>query len=524
MRGLAVSIVVASLLSLLFPARIVLADSEPAISGLVANPDIINSSTGNAVIEYNLSAITSGNVLLEIYDSGNNLTRSINGGTQSSGLHNIVWDGSGDDGLPVLEGTYSANVSVSIGSGDTYKLVRRWGGSGPNPGQFDYPPDVAVDSGGNIYVAEYNNKRVQKFDSNGTLITTWEVPGNPHGIAIDSNDNVYVADYSSQRVRKFDSNGAPITTWAVPGRPHGIAVDLNGNVYVPDFTNNQIHKYDSSGNVTAQWTSLYPFSVAVDSSGYVYVTQIGNKHRIQKWDSTGKFITSWGSEGSENGQFKEPRGVAVDSYGNVYVGDSGNDRIQKFDSNGNFITQWGSEGVGDGQFQFPNGVAITASNNVYVADTGNNRIQEFAPPSVVISASTSITVDNTPPSLNVSVNPSAFWPPNHKMVEVTTSVTVSDNYDPSPIVVLSSIVSNEPDDTYIQDADIGTEDYTFRLRAEMAVNDDDRVYIITYTATDTAGNSASANTTVTVPHDQGKKSEKKLHDQHRAVTDEGTSL
>lgn len=505
MRGITVSIVVVSLLSVLFPIRMALADSEPTISSLVANPDIFNSSTGNTAIEYNLSDITSGNVLLEIYDSGDNLSRTIDGGTQSSGSHHIVWDGNGEDGLPVSEGVYRANISVSTGSGDTYNLIGRWGGKGPNPGQFDYPSDIAVDSDGNVYVAEYNNKRVQKFGSNGTSITTWEVSGNPHGIAVDLNGNVYVADKSSRKVHKFDSDGTLIISWEVSGSPHGIAVDLNGNVYVPYLMENQVHKFDSSGNHMLQWWSFSPFSVAVDSSGYVYVTQLWG-HQIQKWDSEGNFYISWGDEGSGNGQFKEPRGVAVDSYGNVYVGDSGNDRVQKFDSSGNFITQWGSEGTGDGQFQFPNGLAITAGNHVYVADTANNRIQAFAPPSLVISASTSVTVDNTPPILNLSVIPDTIWPPNHKMVEVTTTVTASDNYDPSPIVILSSIVSNEAD---IQGADIGTEDNTFLLRAELAVNYEDRVYTITYTATDVAGNSASANTTVTVPHDLGKKSGKK---------------
>src|SRR5918996_546698 len=76
-------------------------------------------------------------------------------------------------------------------------------------------------------------------------------------------------------------------------------------------------------------------------------------------------VTSWGSEGVGEGQFKLPHGVDIDSSGNVYVVDTGNFRVQKFDSNGKFITMWGSKGEGEGQFNFPWGVTIDSSNNVY---------------------------------------------------------------------------------------------------------------------------------------------------------------
>ena len=89
--------------------------------------------------------------------------------------------------------------------------------------------------------------------------------------------------------------------------------------------------------------------------------------------------TKWGSTGTEDGQFKNPLGVAVDSSGNIYVADADNYRIQKFTSDGGFITKWGSNGTGDGQFHEPIGVAVDSSGNIYVADSGNDRIQKFAP-------------------------------------------------------------------------------------------------------------------------------------------------
>ena len=93
-----------------------------------------------------------------------------------------------------------------------------------------------------------------------------------------------------------------------------------------------------------------------------------------------QFVTKWGSsQGSGDGQFSTPIDVAVDSSGNVYVADYGNSRTQKFNSSGTFITKWGSNGSGDGQFYYPWGVTVDSSGNIYVAYTYNHRIQKFSP-------------------------------------------------------------------------------------------------------------------------------------------------
>jgi len=117
----------------------------------------------------------------------------------------------------------------------------------------------------------------------------------------------------------------------------------------------------------------------VDGSGNVYVADRDN-NRIQKFDASGTFVTTWGSAGSGNGQFSNPTGVATDGSGNVYVVD-GNNRIQEFDANGAFLTTWGSFGYsGNGQFNGSFCVATDGNGNVYVADEGNSRIQKFACP------------------------------------------------------------------------------------------------------------------------------------------------
>ncbi len=102
---------------------------------------------------------------------------------------------------------------------------------------------------------------------------------------------------------------------------------------------------------------------------------------IEKFDSDGKFILKWGEKGQNNGQFNNPCGIAVNSIGDVFVVDSGNNRIQHFTSNGKYIGQWGDStpntGTGESEFNNPFAVTVDNKNSIYVVDRGNNRIEKF---------------------------------------------------------------------------------------------------------------------------------------------------
>lgn len=131
--------------------------------------------------------------------------------------------------------------------------------------------------------------------------------------------------------------------------------------------------WGSQGSLNGQFRN--PRQLAIDPVGNLIITDVSN-YRVQKFDSAGNFLVAWGSQGTGNGQFSSIDSVATDPSGNIYVSDSSLHTIQKFSPSGTYITQWGSEGSGDGQFIVPHGLAAD-NNYLYVADAGNRRIQKF---------------------------------------------------------------------------------------------------------------------------------------------------
>jgi hypothetical protein len=132
------------------------------------------------------------------------------------------------------------------------------GSSGSGPGEFDRPAAVAVDGGGDIYVADTSNNRIVKLSPSGTVLTEWGSRGNgdgrfhsPTGLAVDAAGNVYVVDGENNRVEVFDSGGRYLEKWGERGigpgefsQPTAIAVDCNGDVYVADTNNNRVERFN----------------------------------------------------------------------------------------------------------------------------------------------------------------------------------------------------------------------------------------------------------------------------------------
>jgi tripartite motif-containing protein 71 len=270
------------------------------------------------------------------------------------------------------------------------------------------PEGLDVDRNGNVFVNEIGENRINIFNADGTLVSTWGSSGedlgqfsHPHGNEIEDENNqdsnqvfVYIADQNNDRIQKFSKDGTFVTTWGEEGEgngqflhTHGIDLDSDGNVYVSDRDQPSIQKFSSNGTFIMKWGSegtadgqfIQPWDVSVSQDDRIFVPDYGN-NRIQIFSKEGDFITSWGTAGSGPGQFDGPAVVAFDADNNVYVTDSGNHRVQKFTGNGTFITGWGEEGQENGQFSMPEGLAVDPlSGNVYVSDTSNNNVQVFAP-------------------------------------------------------------------------------------------------------------------------------------------------
>jgi DNA-binding beta-propeller fold protein YncE len=223
--------------------------------------------------------------------------------------------------------------------------VEAWGSEGSGIGQFRFPKAVAIDPNtGNIFVADTNNNRIQKFTLTGVPITQWG--------SLGTGDDQF-------------------------NLPWAIALDPStGDVYVSDRDNNRIQKFTNDGNFITKLDNVTSLGIAVGPDGNLYVSSQLNK--IQKFASDGQFIKEWGSSGTDDGEFDTPVGITVDSNNEVYVVDNENHRVQKFTSNGDFITKWGTFGSGNGQFRGPYGIAFDRdTKGVYVSDHGIGNIQIF---------------------------------------------------------------------------------------------------------------------------------------------------
>jgi sugar lactone lactonase YvrE len=313
--------------------------------------------------------------------------------------------------------------------------------------KFNLPSGVSVDTAGNVFVADTYNHTIRKVTSAGVVTTLAGTAGSsgstdatgsaarfnlPAGVAVDTAGNVFVADTYNYTIRKVTSAGVVTTLAGTAGSiggsngtgsaarfryPYGVSVDTAGNVFVADTTNHLIRKVTSAGVAT---------------------TLAGTVGSFGSTDSTGT-----------SAKFRYPQGIAVDTAGNVFVADTQNRTIRKVTSAGVVTTEAGlvtgsgsNNGVGAAaRFSDPQGIAVDSSGNVFVADTYNHTIRNTASsaPATVTLSGLSKTYTGSAQAPTTTVSPSGL---TLELIYTGTAASLSAPVTAGSYVVTASVVDN----------------------------------------------------------------------------------
>ncbi|MBV8732281.1 MAG: immunoglobulin domain-containing protein, partial [Acidobacteriia bacterium] len=389
-------------------------DGGPAANSAVNNP-------------FGVAVDRAGN--LYIADTNNNRIRVVNTGSSAITIAAVTIQ---PGAIATIAGNGSAGFSGDGGPATSAKLNSPFG--------------VAVDNTGNIYIADLYNFRVRKVIANGTISTvtgtgTLSYSGDngpamnasldPYAIALDTRGNLYISDAANQRIRVVNTGTSAITLANVTIQPGYIAT-LAGTGIAGSSWNGPANNVEFN----------FPYSVAVDGQGNVYICDTYNRSiRVLNTGPAAVTIASvnilpgyvttvagngvYGYQGdggpATNAEFADPDGVAVDSQGNIYISDLEGDRIRTVNhATGLILTIAGVAGNngynGDGipattaLISYPRGLAVDYSGNVYFADQPNERIREIVlgttNPAIISSSGTSF-VEGTPSNFAVVTT---YWP------------------------------------------------------------------------------------------------------------------
>ena len=295
-------------------------------------------------------------------------------------------------------------LSVNVTANTNYITILTFGEFGNREGEFDYPVGIAIDKNSNLYITDWENDRIQKFNSEGRLlkvITSKEgselkIDG-PAGIVLDQNENIIVVEQFNNRVHRISPEGKSLNLVGKEGsgpgeflNPRGIAIDKNDKIYVVDTGNNRIQIFSSDFTFIKQFGRegmgdgefYYPRGIAIDDDGNIYVADTFH-NQVQVFNSEGRFLRKFGEGGEDAGEFNGTRYIAFDSKGNIYVTDYKNGKVVKFNKEDQFELEFGNESDGI-RLNYPEGIAIDDRDYIYVVDAGNNSIVKFCLSKIVI--------------------------------------------------------------------------------------------------------------------------------------------
>jgi hypothetical protein len=267
----------------------------------------------------------------------------------------------------------TASVEATT-AGQGFKQVGKWGKPGTGNGQFsNNASGLATTRGGNLYVADTDNNRVQVFTAKGGFVDKFGAIGSGNGqfmssqdVAISPDGSVFVADYRNDRVQKFSAGGA-FQQAIASSQPTGVGVDADGNLYVAELSG-RVVRYDKassyapgkSGGGVGRTGDL-----EVSADGTIYVAD-SNGLRVARYSSEGKAL------GSIRGGLSSPIGVGVDLDCNVWVGNISARRIAKFSPSGKMLTTAAAADL------IAQDIAVGRAGDLYAFDSGARAIVRFA--------------------------------------------------------------------------------------------------------------------------------------------------
>ncbi len=281
-----------------------------------------------------------------------------------------------------------------------WRYQLQFGSPGSASGQFNSPAGITVSHGGQVYVADQANNRVQEFSASGRYLQSFAAEcaskplSGPSGVAVDGHGDVWVLDAGNDRVVEYNVKDECVSAFGGKGHspgqleaPSAITLDSAGHVWVADTGNHRIQEFSTTGEPLAAFGSkgsgeaqfeAGPTAVAVNAQGDIWASDPGN-YRVQELGPEGHFLRAIGSHGAGNEQFAAgPGALALSPQGQLWVADPGDDRIEGFGEEGShYLGSSGREGTGNAQFKNPTGVALDPAGELYVTDSANARVQKL---------------------------------------------------------------------------------------------------------------------------------------------------
>lgn len=298
-----------------------------------------------------------------------------------------VWPSAPDPARIKHVQTISSPVGFKQENGFFSKILNFFAGGESGAQWFVQPVGIAVSPDGRIVVADPGANcihiiNIEKKEYDFITETKFGKFISPVGVAFASDGTLYVSDAQRGDIIVFDNDFDP--DYQIKGelkRPTGLSI-IGDKLYVVDTGEHKIVVFDRKGRYLSSFgqrgngSGEFNFPIQLAARDSLLVLD-GLNYRVQKFDLNGKFGSTFGRQGNIAGRFAAPKGVALDSDGDIYVTDALMDNFQIFDPNGRLLLIVGGKGYLDGQFMSPGGIAIDRNDKVYIVETLNKRIQIF---------------------------------------------------------------------------------------------------------------------------------------------------